>query len=78
MDGVLRPVSTSDEESAVMNIDKSEIVQLLRQRNHPQADEAERELPDQLDTEQDTDLLRKYGLDPQELLGKLAGGFGNL
>jgi len=75
--GARRP---PDEESAI-NIDKNQIIQLLRQQNHPQADQAERELPDQVDPEQHADLLAKFGLNPQELLGKLGGlggGLGNL
>jgi hypothetical protein len=64
-----------------MNIDKDQIIQLLRQQNHPQADQAQQELPDQVDTDQHADLLAKFGLNPQELLGKLGGlggGLGNL
>ena len=64
-----------------MSIDKNQIIQLLRQQNHPQADQAEQELPDQVDPEQHADLLAKFGLNPQELLGKLGGlggGLGNL
>ncbi|MEO7262930.1 MAG: hypothetical protein ABI047_17010 [Jatrophihabitantaceae bacterium] len=63
-----------------MNIDKNMIMQLLREQGHPQADQAEQELPDQVDTEQHAGLLAKFGLNPQELLGKLggAGGLGNL
>lgn len=63
-----------------MNIDKNQIIQLLREQGHPQADQAEQELPDQVDTDQHAGLLEKFGLNPQELLGKLggAGGLGNL
>ncbi|HST46926.1 hypothetical protein [Jatrophihabitans sp.] len=60
-----------------MNIDKDQIISLLRQQNHPQADQAEQELPDQVDPEQHADLLAKFGLNPQELLGTF-GGLGNL
>lgn len=59
-----------------MNIDKNQIMQLLREQGHPQADQAEQELPDQVDTEQDSGLLAKFGLNPQDLLGKLGGGGG--
>jgi hypothetical protein len=62
-----------------MNIDKNQIIQLLRQQGSPQADQADQELPDQVDTEQHGDLLAKFGLNPQELMGKLGGGgLGNL
>lgn len=57
-----------------MNIDKNQIIDLLRSQGHPQADQAEQELPDQVDTDQHSDLLSKFGLNPQELLGKLGGG----
>ena len=59
-----------------MNIDKNQIIQLLREQGNPQADQAEQELPDQVDTEQHSGLLSKFGLNPQELLGKLGGGGG--
>ena len=61
-----------------MNIDKNMITQLLREQGHPQADQAEQELPDQVDTEQHAGLLAKFGLNPQELLAKLGGGAGGL
>ncbi len=57
-----------------MNIDKNQIIELLRSQGHPQAEQAERELPDQVDTDQHADLLSKFGLNPQQLLGKLGGG----
>jgi hypothetical protein len=71
--------TTFDEGITQMNIDKNQITQLLRDQGHPQADQAEQELPNQVDTEQHADLLSKFGLNPQELLGKLgSGGLGNL
>jgi hypothetical protein len=59
-----------------MNIDKNQIIQLLREQGHPQADQAEQELPDQVDTDQHAGLLSKFGIDPKDLLGKLGGGGG--
>jgi hypothetical protein len=59
-----------------MNIPKDQIMQLLRQQGHPQADQAEQELPDQVDTDQHAGLLSKFGINPQDLLGKLGGGGG--
>ena len=57
-----------------MNIDKSQIVELLRSRgDDDKAQQAESELPDQVDTEQDGSLLSKFGIDPSDLLG---GGSG--
>ncbi len=58
-----------------MQIPKDIILDLLRQRGQSaQADQAGTELPDQVDTEQHAGLLQKFGLDPQEFIGKLAGG----
>ena len=58
-----------------MQIPKDTILDLLKQRGQSeQADQAGAELPDQVDTEQHAGLLQKFGLDPQELIGKLAGG----
>lgn len=58
-----------------MQIDKSQILKLLRsQGDHDKASTAEQELPDQVDTDRDSGLLSRLGLDPQELLGKLGGG----
>jgi hypothetical protein len=57
-----------------MQIDKSQILDLLRSRgDEQQAQEADRELPQQVDTDQHGDLLSRFGLDPQELLSKLGG-----
>lgn len=39
------------------------------------ADQAAGELPDQVDPQQHGDLLAKFGLDPQDLLG---GGLGGI
>lgn len=58
-----------------MQIDKGQILELLRSRGeHDKAEQAGGELPDQVDTEKDSGLLAKYGIDVKELLGKLGGG----
>ena len=58
-----------------MHIDKSQILDLLRsQGNQQQADQADKELPDKVDPEQHAGLLEKFGLNPQELIAKFAGG----
>ncbi|MBE0011094.1 hypothetical protein [Arthrobacter sp. AET 35A] len=62
-----------------MNIDKQQIIDLLKnQGDNDKADQAEKELPDQVDTDQDKGLLSKFGINPQDLLGKLPGGLGGL
>ena len=60
-----------------MQIDKQQIIELLRSRgNQDQADQAQSELPDQVDTDQHADLLSKFGINPEELLGGGLGGLG--
>ena len=60
-----------------MNISKDEVLQLLKDKGQPdQADQAAKELPDQVDTDQHAGLLGKFGIDPKELLSKLGGGGG--
>jgi hypothetical protein len=55
-----------------MEIPKEKIIELLKQRgDHDEADQAERELPDQVDHEQHADLLEKHGIHAHELAGKI-------
>ena len=62
-----------------MQIDKDQIIDFLRQQGrHEQADQAQQELPDQVDTEQHADLLSRFNINPQDLLGKLGGLGGTL
>ncbi len=58
-----------------MEIPKDQVLDLIRERGGgDQATQAEQELPDQVDTERDAGLLEKFGVNPQDLLGK-SGGF---
>jgi hypothetical protein len=58
-----------------MQIPKEQILEFLREQGKgDKAGEADRELPDQVDTEQHAGLLEKLGIDPGELLSKLGGG----
>ncbi len=60
-----------------MQIDKSQILELLRsQGQQSQADQADQELPQQVDTDQHAGLLQKLGLSPMDLISKLGGGGG--
>jgi hypothetical protein len=62
-----------------MQIPKDKILELIRERAGGQkADQAAGELPDQVDPEQHAGLLQKFGLDPQDLIGKLGGGVPGL
>jgi hypothetical protein len=63
-----------------VNIDKDQILQLLRSQGQDEsARQASAELPDKVDTDnpQDAGLLSKYGIDLDGLSGKL-GGLGKL
>lgn len=60
-----------------MQLDKNMILDLLRERGQQdQASQAAQELPDQVDTDQDSNLLQKFGIDPQALIQKFMGGGG--
>ena len=60
-----------------MQIPKEQILELLRSRGQDdQAQQADGELPDQVDTEQHAGILQKFGLDPGDLVGMLGGGGG--
>jgi hypothetical protein len=60
-----------------MQIPKEQILQFLRSRGDTgQADQADRELPDQVDTDQHAGLLEKLGVNIGEL-GNL-GGLGDV
>jgi hypothetical protein len=62
-----------------MEIPKDKILDLLREHGKDdQVDQAQQELPDQVDPEQHAGLLQKFGLDPQDLIGKLGGGVPGL
>ena len=60
-----------------MNIDKDQILQLLRsQGDDAKAQQADQELPSTVDTDKDAGLLAKFGIDPMDLVKKLGGGGG--
>ena len=62
-----------------MEIDKSQILEHLKALGkHDEAAKADSELPDKVDTDKHGDLLGKFGIDPQDLLGKLGGGLGGM
>jgi hypothetical protein len=58
-----------------MNIDKNTILDLLRGNGQDtQAQQADRELPEQVDTDEHAGLLAKFGINPADLIAKLTGG----
>jgi len=62
-----------------MQIDKSQIVELLNSRGEEaKAAQAEAQLPAQVDPQADASVLVELGIDPQDLLKDLPGGLGGL
>jgi hypothetical protein len=60
-----------------MQIDKDQILQLLRsQGDDAKAQQADQALPGTVNTDQHGGLLSELGLDPVELISRLAGGGG--
>ena len=60
-----------------MEIDKSQVLELLKSRgDHDQAEAARAELPDKVDTDKDSNLLSKFGIEPKDLLEKFGGAGG--
>ncbi len=58
-----------------MTFDKDTILGFLRSNGqHEQADQAAQELPAQVDTDQHSGLLGKFGVNPADLIAKFAGG----
>jgi len=61
-----------------MQIDKQQIIESLKNRgDHDQATQAQSDLPDKVDTDQDSGLLSKFGINPADLLGGAGGGIGD-
>jgi hypothetical protein len=62
-----------------MEIPKEKILDLLKQQGkNDEAEQASQELPDRVDTDRDSGLLAKFGIDPQDLLSRLGGGIPGL
>ncbi len=60
-----------------MEIPKEQILQMLRdQGDHDTAQQADEQLPDQVDPDQHGDLLGKVGINPSDLLGGAGGKLG--
>lgn len=57
-----------------MQIPKDRILEMLRtDGDETTAGQADRDLPDEVDTERDHEALSKLGLDPKDLLQKIDG-----
>ncbi|MEO6713945.1 MAG: hypothetical protein ABIM89_11025 [Mycobacteriales bacterium] len=60
-----------------MRIDKAQVLDILRSMGK-QTTEAERDLPDQVDTDSDSELLGRYGLSGGDLLEQFGGAVGRV
>jgi hypothetical protein len=60
-----------------VEIPKDKILELLKGRgDDQQAQQAQSELPDQVDTDRDQGLLAKFGINVNDLIGGLGSKFG--
>ena len=58
-----------------MKIAKEELLKVLRtEGDNDTADKVDNQLPDEIDTQADSDALAAVGLDETQLMAKLAGG----
>jgi hypothetical protein len=54
-----------------MQIDKQQVIELIRERGDSEkVQQAMQELPEKVDLKEHSDLLARYGIDPQDLLSK--------
>lgn len=59
-----------------MEIPKGQVLEFIRERaGGDQAAQAEQELPEPVDTERDAGLLERFGVNPQDLLGRFGDVF---
>jgi hypothetical protein len=62
-----------------MEIPKDKILEMIKQQGKgDQVDQADKELPDTVDPERDSNLLEKFGIKPEDVLSKLGGGIPGL
>ncbi len=60
-----------------MQIPKDKILEMIKSRgDHDQADKAQSELPEKVDTDKDKGLLAKFGIDSKDLIGGIGGKLG--
>jgi hypothetical protein len=60
-----------------MQVDKSAILGMLRDKGQQdKANQAEQQLPDQVDTDKNADILQRLGINQQEIVEKFMGRGG--
>ena len=58
-----------------MKLHKDQLVKMLRtEGDNPTADKVAAQLPDEIDSDRDAAALEAVGLNPTQLMAKLAGG----
>ena len=59
----------------LMEIPKDKILDMIKEQGKgDQVDQADKDLPDQVDPERDSGKLEKFGLKPQDVMSKVGGG----
>ena len=62
-----------------MQISTDQLMELIRSHGDDQKTaQAEEELPSEIDTDRDQNLLDRFGIDPQELLSRFKGDIPGL
>ena len=62
-----------------MQLDKAQIIDFLKERgDDAQAEQAQQQLPDKVDTDQQGGLLAQHGVSVQELMDKFGGDLGRV
>jgi hypothetical protein len=76
--GRVRRVRTgAARDDIAMEIPKDKIIDMLRERGaDDKVQQAQQELPDQVDPERHADQLQKLGIDPQDLVGSIGDKLG--
>ena len=70
-------MTSRQSQEEITEIPKNQILQLLHDRgDHEKAEQADQQLPDQVDPGQHNDLLAELGVKPSELIGDIDGKSG--
>ncbi len=60
-----------------MEFPKDKVLEMIKSKGgDDKAQQAEQELPDTVDSEKDSGLLAKFGVDPKDLMGGIGGKLG--
>lgn len=60
-----------------MEFPKDKVLEMIKSKGgDDKAQQAEQELPEKVDSEKDSGLLAKFGVDPKDLMGGIGGKLG--